>query len=198
MNASAELNELATALAKAQADIAGAHRNSDNPFFKSKYSDLAACWSAVREPLTRNGLSIVQHPSATGATVSLETVLLHSSGQWMSGTMTATAKDSSPQALISIVTYLRRAGLCAMASVAPVDDDAESAQSHAPAVGVPSGFVEWLDDMITVAEKGEAALKAAWTASSATFRAHLTTHHESVWTDLKALARGTKGTQGTK
>ena len=198
MNASPELGELATALAKAQADIAGAHRNSDNPFFKSKYSDLASCWSAVREPLTRNGLSIVQHPSATGATVSLETVLLHSSGQWMSGVMTATAKDSSPQALISIVTYLRRAGLCAIASVAPVDDDAESAQSHTPAVVAPPGFQAWLDDMTAVTDSGEAALKAAWTASSATFRSHLTTHHEQVWTDLKARAKGTKGTQGTK
>ena len=198
MNASPELGELATALAKAQADIAGAHRNSDNPFFKSKYSDLASCWSAVREPLTKNGLSIVQHPSATGATVSLETILLHSSGQWMSGVMTATAKDSSPQALISIVTYLRRAGLCAIASVAPVDDDAESAQSHTPAVVAPPGFQAWLDDMTSVTDNGEAALKAAWTASSAVFRSHLTAHHEPVWTALKARAKGTQGTQGTK
>lgn len=195
MNASPELGELATALAKAQADIAGAHRNSDNPFFKSKYSDLASCWSAVREPLTRNGLSIVQHPSATGATVSLETILLHSSGQWMSGVMTATAKDSSPQALISIVTYLRRAGLCAIASVAPVDDDAESAQSHAPVVVAPPGFETWLEDMTSVTDNGEAALKAAWTASSAVFRSHLTAHHEPVWTALKARAKGTQGTK---
>jgi len=189
MNTSPELNHLATALALAQADIAGAHRNSDNPFFKSKYSDLASCWSAVREPLTKNGLSIVQHPSASGSTVSLETVLLHKSGQWMSGVMTATAKDSSPQALISIVTYLRRAGLCAIASVAPVDDDAESAQSHAPAVIVPPDFEAWLDDLTAVADNGETALKAAWTASSAALRAHLTTHQESTWTALKARAK---------
>jgi hypothetical protein len=189
MNMSHELNELATALSLAQADIAGAHRNSDNPFFKSKYSDLASCWSAVREPLTKNGLSIVQHPSATGSTVSLETVLLHKSGQWMSSVMTATAKDSSPQALISIVTYLRRAGLCAIASVAPVDDDAESAQSHAPAVVVPPDFYAWLDDLIAVADNGDAALKAAWAASSVALRSHIATHHESTWTALKARAK---------
>ena len=192
MNTSAELHELATALALAQADIAGAHRNSDNPFFKSKYSDLASCWSAVREPLTRNGLSIVQHPSATGSTVSLETVLLHKSGQWMSGVMTATAKDSSPQALISIVTYLRRAGLCAIASVAPVDDDAESAQSHAPVLAILEGFEAWVDDLMAVSDNGEAALKAAWTASSTAFRTHLTTHFAQTWADLKTRSKAAK------
>ena len=192
MNSSPALGELATALALAQAAIAGAHRNADNPFFKSRYSDLASCWSAVREPLTANGLSIVQSPSAEGAKVSLETVLLHKSGQWMAGTMTATAKDSSPQALISIVTYLRRAGLCAIASVAPIDDDAESAQSHAPVIAILEGFEAWVDDLVAVSDTGEAALKAAWTASSMAFRTHLTTHFAQTWADLKTRAKAAK------
>ena len=100
MNTSPELNELAAALCLAQAEIAGAHKNAANPFFKSKYSDLASCWSAVREPLTKHALSVVQSPSADGAKVSVETMLLHASGQWVAGTMTATAKDDSPQAII--------------------------------------------------------------------------------------------------
>ena len=189
MNTSPELDQIAAALCLAQAEIAGAHKNAANPFFKSKYSDLASCWSAVREPLTKHGLSVVQSPSAEGAKVSVETMLLHSSGQWVAGTMTATAKDDSPQAIISIVTYLRRAGLSSFCSVAPVDDDAESAQSHAaPVVTPPDGFDNWLDDLRIVSDEGQVALKRAWTASAKPLRAHLTAHQPDVWTKLKAAA----------
>ena len=189
MNSSPELDQIASALCRAQAEIAGAHKNANNPFFKSKYSDLASCWSAVREPLTKHSLSVVQNPSADGAKVSVETVLLHASGQWLSGTMTATAKDDSPQAIISIVTYLRRAGLSSFCSIAPVDDDAESAQSHAaPAVIPPNGFENWLDDLTAVSEGGQVALRQAWTASAKPLRAHLMAHHAKIWTDLKAAA----------
>lgn len=189
MNTSAQLDQLAASLCLAQAEIAGAHKNAENPFFKSKYSDLASCWSAVRGPLTAHGLSVVQSPSAEGAKVSVETMLLHVSGQWVAGTMTATAKDDSPQAIISICTYLRRAGLSSFCSIAPVDDDAESAQSHAaPAVVAPDGFENWLDDLTAVADEGQVALKQAWTASAKPLRAHLTAHHAKVWAGLKAAA----------
>tara|TARA_R110000787_G_scaffold87116_1_gene185690 strand:- start:428 stop:979 length:552 start_codon:yes stop_codon:yes gene_type:complete len=178
----------------AQAEIAGAHKNAANPFFKSKYSDLASCWSAVREPLTKHGLSVMQNPSADGAKVSVETMLLHASGQWMSGTMTATAKDDSPQAILSITTYLRRAALSSFCSIAPVDDDAESAQSHAaPAAIPPDGFEHWIDALTTTANEGQVALKRAWTASPKPFRAYLTDHHAQRWANLKLSAAAVQG-----
>ena len=37
------IGALALALSKAQADITGALKDSANPFFKSKYADLASC-----------------------------------------------------------------------------------------------------------------------------------------------------------
>jgi|TARA_R110002020_G_scaffold229161_3_gene439919 hypothetical protein len=194
MNTSPELDQIGSALCLAQAEIAGAHKNAANPFFKSKYSDLASCWAAVREPLTKHALSVVQSPSADGAKVSVETLLLHASGQWMSGTMTATAKDDSPQAIISIVTYLRRAGLSSFCSIAPVDDDAESAQSHAaPDVIPPEGFHRWLDDLTATADEGQLALKQAWTASPKPLRAHLTERYAQRWANLKLSAAAVEG-----
>ena len=194
MNTSPELDQIGSALCLAQAEIAGAHKNAANPFFKSKYSDLASCWAAVREPLTKHALSVVQSPSADGAKVSVETLLLHASGQWMSGTMTATAKDDSPQAIISIVTYLRRAGLSSFCSIAPVDDDAESAQSHAaPDMIPPDGFEHWLDELATTANEGQVALKQAWTASPKPFRAHLTQNQPQRWANLKLSAAAIQG-----
>tara|TARA_R110001599_G_scaffold89972_2_gene237731 strand:+ start:910 stop:1500 length:591 start_codon:yes stop_codon:yes gene_type:complete len=194
MNTSPELDQIGAALCLAQAEISGAHKNAANPFFKSKYSDLASCWSAVREPLTKHGLSVMQNPSADGAKVSVETMLLHASGQWMSGTMTATAKDDSPQAILSITTYLRRAALSSFCSIAPVDDDAESAQSHAaPAAIPPDGFEHWIDALTTTANEGQVALKQAWTASPKPFRAYLTDHHAQRWANLKLSAAAVQG-----
>ena len=60
MQTSEQINELAAALAKAQGEITGALKDSANPFFKSKYADLASCWDACRGPLSRNGLSVIQ------------------------------------------------------------------------------------------------------------------------------------------
>ena len=51
---SAELKDLATALAKAQGIVRGATRDSLNPHFRSKYADLASVWEACRDALTPN------------------------------------------------------------------------------------------------------------------------------------------------
>jgi len=136
MNSSPELNELATALAKAQAVMTGALKDSANPFFKSKYADLESVWAACRKALTDNGLSVVQFgwhvvtPAEPKGAPVLCTRLLHSSGQWIEGNFPIRAKDDSPQAEGSGITYARRYGLAAMVGVYQTDDDAEAAQGH--------------------------------------------------------------------
>lgn len=133
MNRSEPINELALALSKTQAELKGAKKDTNNPFFNSRYADLSACWDACREPLSKNQLSIIQCPSTEGDKVSIETILAHSSGQWISSIVSATPgytdksgefileKDS--QAIGSCITYLRRYGLCAIVGIAPEDDD---------------------------------------------------------------------------
>lgn len=129
---SEKIDALAAALAKAQGQMGAAVKDSANPFFKSKYADLASVWDACRKPLADNELCVIQAPHSQGCTVSVETMLAHSSGQWLRETLTATAKDESPQAVGSIVTYLRRYGLQSIVGVAPEDDDAEAAQGRRP------------------------------------------------------------------
>ncbi len=133
MQTSDAINEIATALAKAQGQMTGALKDAANPFFKSKYADLASVWDACRKPLTDNGLAIVQSPSADGMRVSVDTLLTHTSGQWMRGTVSVTAKEDSPQAIGSCITYLRRYALQSFAGVAPEDDDAEAAEGRSKA-----------------------------------------------------------------
>ncbi len=122
---SKEINELAGALAKAQGEIGGAKKGAENPFFKSKYADLASVWDAIRSPFSKNGLSVVQRPyGKTG----IETLLFHSSGQWMSGGKLEIAPGKQDaHGIGSAITYARRYTLMAVAGVAPEDDDGNAA-----------------------------------------------------------------------
>ena len=127
---SEQINELAAALSKAQASITGALKDSANPFFKSKYADLASCWDACRKQLTDNGLSVIQTTDIVLDTVVVRTTLAHSSGQWVSGILPVKAKDDGPQAQGSGITYARRYALAAIVGLAQIDDDAEAAQGR--------------------------------------------------------------------
>ncbi len=200
MTTSEQINELAAALAKAQGAMGGASKSSANPFFKSKYADLASVWEACRKPLADNGLSILQSPQAAGAQVTVETLLLHASGQWIRDAVTVMAKDDSPQAVGSAITYARRYSLQSFAGVAPEDDDGEAAQgrgngkqAHAqqPVLikpPAPKGFEEWLLDLSNVAAEGTARLQKVWTTSKIEYRQYLTAHLSPKWDYLKDLA----------
>ena len=190
------LNELAAALAKAQGLIANASKDSANPFFKAKYADLASVREAIRGPLAAHGLAVVQSPAADGATVSVETLLMHSSGQWIKGLVTATAKDAGPQAIGSCITYLRRYALQAFSGVAAEDDDGNAAEAKGKAqpenVEAPKGFEEWADDLAAAADSGTAFLQGVWKTSKPEYRAHLTKTNASGWESLKAIAAKVK------
>src|SRR6187399_1930743 len=88
---STSIAALAAALAKAQTEIAPAAKDKENPFFHSRYADLASTWDACRGPLTRNGLAILQPVKADGARVTVTTILAHASGEWMQEALTLTA-----------------------------------------------------------------------------------------------------------
>lgn len=129
---SVEINELAAALSKAQGEFRGAVADSANPFFKSKYADLGSVWESVRGPLTANGLSVTQLPcEVDGDKIVIQSVLLHSSGQWISSRIAIPTAKRDPQAYGSAYTYARRYGLQALLCVPTVDDDAESAMVRA-------------------------------------------------------------------
>lgn len=130
MNQSESIAALAAALSKAQASITGALKDSANPFFKSKYADLASCWDACRKPLTDNGLAVIQTIEAGEARAVLVTTLCHASGEWIKSYCPILTKDDSPQALGSAITYARRYALAAMVGLAQIDDDAEAAQGR--------------------------------------------------------------------
>ena len=124
---SPEIGKLLEALAKAQAIMRGAVEDSSNPFFKSSYADLTSVWEACREPLTTNGLSIIQTIQVLNGTNCLVSILGHLSGQWIKSVLPINPSKPDIQALGSAITYCRRYALSALVGVCPIDDDGEQA-----------------------------------------------------------------------
>lgn len=128
---SGQINEIASALAKAQGVMKPAVFNRTNPHFKSKYADFTSCMDACREPLSSNGLAITQLPTYTNdGKFILNTLLLHTSGQWMACEFPLNAKSDNIQAIGSSLSYAKRYSLCGMLGIVAdedIDDDGESA-----------------------------------------------------------------------
>jgi hypothetical protein len=127
MKSSEQVNELATALCKAQGDMGGAVKDSSNPFFKSSYADLTSVIKAIKQPFSDNGLSYTQFPVSNEHGVGVSTRLMHTSGQWLEMEYTLPTVKKDPQASGSAITYARRYALQSIAGIPTADDDAESA-----------------------------------------------------------------------
>lgn len=134
------LKNLAGALCKAQAEMEGAKKDQNNPHFNRKYADLASVWNTIREPLTKNGLSVVQLLRSMQGGVEVETILLHTSGEQISDVFSIPANKSDAQGFGSAATYARRYALMAIVGVAPEEDDGNAAAaSHRPGAAGSAG-----------------------------------------------------------
>jgi len=133
MKTSDSIKEIATALAKAQAVMAGARKDATNPHFRSKYADLASVWEACRTPLATNGISVIQmtEPSEKDEII-VDTRLMHTSGEWIEGRLTLPVSKADAQGYGSALTYARRYGLSAAVGIAPEDDDGNAAAAAKP------------------------------------------------------------------
>jgi hypothetical protein len=169
MKTSEQVNELATALAAAQAEMRNATLNKVNPHFKSKYADLAGIRDTVTPALAKHGLSIVQGTDTIDNSIVVVTRLMHKSGQWIESRFPI-AYDK-PQTMGSAYTYARRYSLSAMCAIsADEDDDANAANDKvvaAPAkVGITAEQFRALTDLIEKTGTDEAKLLAYVKADS--------------------------------
>lgn len=134
MKKSESIASLAEALSKAQGEIVGAKKDENNPFFKSKYADLASVWDACRGPLSKHGLSVIQAPTRIDGDLVLLTVLAHRSGEWVESEYPLRPVREDPQGMGSCLTYARRYALAALVGVYQIDDDGNDASTRARGV----------------------------------------------------------------
>lgn len=132
MNRSDTIGNLATALAKAQQEITNPALDSVNPHFKNRYASLAAHLAAIRTPLAKHGLTVMQAISTPPGEVAVTTTLLHASGEFLAETVAMPMPDrTTVQQMGSTVTYLRRYSLAAMTLIVGEEEDDGEADRHA-------------------------------------------------------------------
>jgi hypothetical protein len=120
---SSSIKELVTAIVKAQLAMKPAKRESSNPFFKSKYADLPECWEATH-PFRENGIAIVQCPMPSDEkTIAIDTVMAHTSGEWMRSRLLMPIAKIDPQGAGSAITYGRRYALGCMTGLVTDEDN---------------------------------------------------------------------------
>jgi hypothetical protein len=131
MNKSESCKELATSLAKAQAEMKNPGLDKTNPHFKSKFASLAGVRDSVVPVLAKHGISVVQSLEHSDHGIACETMLLHSSGEWLSGTLVLPVSKEDAQGYGSAATYARRYALMSFAGVVgDEDDDGNAASKH--------------------------------------------------------------------
>lgn len=140
MKTSEKIDQLLPDLFKVKASILPLKKQADNPYFHSKYVDLNAVLEGVEEVLASNGFTLLQ--PVVGKTV--ETILLHKSGQFITSEMELILDKNTMQALGSAVSYARRYSLVSLLGLKQEDDDGNKAtfKEAPPAKAKPAAAVK--------------------------------------------------------
>jgi len=123
------INELALALSNFQGEVHDVYKGSKG--YGYDYADLSAVFEVIRPLLKKHGLSVTQPVSGNNNMIDLNTIVMHSSGQYLSSMVSipvdmTNKKMNSLQAAGSTITYMRRYCLCSVLGLATTDDDGKA------------------------------------------------------------------------
>lgn len=149
MRHSDSIAKLAPALVKAHAEVSNALKDSANPHYGSTFASLGSVLDAVKPVFAKHGLAILQMPAhVEDGMAGLESMIVHESGEWISETASAPTpvtytKSGDPrppdaQSVGSVITYLRRYSLAAIAQITQEDDDGNAASEGRRSEGARS------------------------------------------------------------
>ena len=125
MTSSETIGAIAPALIKAQSQMQGISKEGKNPAFKSKYVTLDSILDTLRPILTSNGLMLTQgsQQPETMQSVTVESRIIHTSGEWISTTVTIPVTKPDAHGLGSALTYGRRYSVSALLAISADEDD---------------------------------------------------------------------------
>ena len=170
------VNEIAKALAAAQAEMTNPGFDSQNPHFRSKFASLASVRNAVVPVLAKHAICMTQDLRTEAGGIACTTILTHESGQSMTfGPLVMPATKPDAQGYGSAATYARRYALMAVCGVVGDDDDDANAatgkaapfvhtpRSDAPSTAVPEEVQKLTSQMLDVmdADLDEVAMALA-------------------------------------
>lgn len=151
------MSDFLKALAELQDSVSKITKNADNPFFKSKYTDLNAIFEEVKPKIREKGFILIQ----TVESDKLHSQLIHiETGKKIESFMDLLTVKPDMQQLGSAVTYARRYSLMPMLNIECEDDDGNLA----------SGKTKSFDELETFEDfdkairncKSEKAINALW------------------------------------
>lgn len=139
---SESIKELATALAKAQAQFPAIPRSKEvtvqtsKGSYKFKYAPFEEILRSTRPQLADNGLSFTQGVIDGNM---IETTIMHSSGEWIAQSVPLIVQWVGPQALGSALSYSKRYGFCSAFGIhADDDDDGNIAEENKVSTNTPT------------------------------------------------------------
>jgi len=123
-NKSESISKISAALVAFSGDVKGIGKDATNPHFKSQYTSLDHMIDETKPLLTKHGLTVMQFPGGDGEKVTVRTMILHESGEWIeSEPLTLKPTKFDPQGAGSAITYARRYSYAAALSLSLGDDD---------------------------------------------------------------------------
>lgn len=132
------IDQIIPALLLAKKFINNPVMDKTNPFFKSKYVDLAGIIDCVSVPLEDNGIIFSQILSSQDGKEGIETILFHSSGQYIGGFFPLMmSKDAQKQG--ATITYAKRYALQSICGITGEPDNDANETVQQPTKEVSNG-----------------------------------------------------------
>ena len=129
---SEKIDKLAPDFVALQADLEPVDKSAANPFFKSKYAPLPDVMEALKPVLAKHHFGLSTLPAIVEGRNGLRFVLIHLSGQFLTGEWMLNPAKPDPQGEGADTTYKRRFGVQAITGmVADEDDDGNTASRPA-------------------------------------------------------------------
>ena len=133
MRQSESQDKIRAALFAFHKEIEPVIKRSKNPHFKSDYAKFEDVIDAVVTPLANNDMIFRQAVDYDDSRIYVETMLLHTSGEWVSSRTPVLGKDAgNPQHMGSGITYAKRYGLQTICCLPTEDDDGNAASKDRP------------------------------------------------------------------
>lgn len=128
------LGELAKALAAVQAEIKDPERGRTGQIGNQRfdYADLADVMACIRPVISKHGVAITQWPHGEGNVVSVTTLLIHTSGEWIKATRTMLVEKGRGSLIQTeglLVSYIRRYAASGAFGIAQSDADADEPEA---------------------------------------------------------------------
>lgn len=125
---SGEINEIATVLSKAQAELEAVGKGEKG--YGYNYASLTSTIEVAKPILAKHNLAITQLVGNEGNNPSITTILMHSSGQFIKSTASLPLVEmkgcNEAQRAGAVYSYLRRYALQAILNMSSEDTDASS------------------------------------------------------------------------